>query len=85
MDSNLTVSKINKCRYNLKKYLESEWNVSKVIDYSDDDIEKLYSSSKPMNSPIQFGNASGCDFSLYHKNYTFSTRDELFRKIIVFY
>jgi len=67
MDSNLTVSKINKCRYNLKKYLESEWDISKIIDYSDDDIEKLYSSSKPMNSEIQFGNASGCDFSLYHK------------------
>ena len=39
MDSNLTVSKINKCRYNLKKYLESEWDISKIIDYSDDDIE----------------------------------------------
>ena len=68
MDSNLTISKINKCRYNLKKYLNEEWNVSHIIDYSDDEIEKLYRSSKPINSKIQFGNSSGCDFSLYHKN-----------------
>ena len=68
MDSNLRVNKINKCRYNLKKYLNDEWNISHIIDYSDDEIEKLYRSSKPMNSQIQFGNASGCDFSLYHKN-----------------
>ena len=68
MDSNLTVSKINKSRYNLKKDLESEWDVSSIIDYADDDIERLYRSSKPINSAIQFGNASGCDFSVYHKN-----------------
>ena len=67
MDSNLTVSKINKSRYNLKKYLEKEWDISSIIDYSDDEIEKLYRSSKPVNSSIQFGNASGCDFSLHHK------------------
>tara|TARA_Y100001958_G_C21190307_1_gene518583 strand:- start:47 stop:811 length:765 start_codon:yes stop_codon:yes gene_type:complete len=68
MDSNLTIRKINRCRYNLKKYLNDEWDVSKIKDYSDDEIEKLYNSSKPLNSELQFGNASGCDFNLYHKN-----------------
>ena len=41
MDSNLTVAKINKSRYNLKKYLENEWDISTIIDYSDNEIEKL--------------------------------------------
>ena len=68
MDSNLTIRKINQSRYNLKKYLDKEWNISTIIDYSDNEIEKLYISSKPVNSLIQFGSASGCDFSLYHKN-----------------
>ena len=67
MDSNLTIRKINRCRYNLKKYLNDEWDVSKIKDYSDDEIEKLYNASKPLNSELQFGNASGCDFSVYHK------------------
>ena len=41
MDSNLTVHKINASRYNLKKYLQGEWDVSTIIDYSDVEIEKL--------------------------------------------
>ena len=41
MDSNSSISKINKSRYNLKKYLEHEWDVSTVYDLSDSEIEKL--------------------------------------------
>jgi DNA-directed RNA polymerase subunit H (RpoH/RPB5) len=67
MDSNLTVHKINASRYNLKKYLQGEWDVSTIIDYSDVEIEKLYTSPKPVNTDMQFGSASGCDFSVYHK------------------
>ena len=67
MDSNLTVHKITESRRNLKKYLEDEWDVSTIYDYSETEIEKLYTSPKPVNTDIQFGSASGCDFSVYHK------------------
>ena len=67
MDSNLTIRKINQTRYNLKKYLNDEWDISPIIDYSDNEIEKLYRTNKPISSPLQFGNASGCDFTLNHK------------------
>ena len=67
MDSNSSISKINKSRYNLKKYLESEWGVDEVYDFSDLEIEKLYRVPLPKNSGIQFGYASGCNFSLFHK------------------
>ena len=66
MDYNLSIKKINQSRYNLKKYLESEWNVSDIIDYSDSEIEKLYRISKPNNANINYGHASGCNFTLYH-------------------
>lgn len=67
MDSNYTINKINKSRYNLKKYLQEEWNVDTIKEYSDSEIEKLYRVNKPSNSDIYFGNASGCNFTLYHK------------------
>ena len=67
MDSNLTIKKINRTRYNLKKYLESEWDTDPMIDYSDNEIDKLYRTPKPINSPLQFGNASGCDITLNHR------------------
>lgn len=67
MDSNNTISKINRSRYNLKKYLSEEWNTDPIKEYSDSEIEKLYRTSKPSNSDIYFGNASGCNFTLYHK------------------
>jgi len=67
MDSNLTIQKINHSRYNLKKYLDSEWDISVIKDYSDKEIDKLYKTTKPSNSDIHFGYASGCNFSLYHK------------------
>lgn len=67
MDSNLTIRKINQTRYNLKKYLSDEWDISPIIDYSDNEIEKLYRTNKPISSSTNFGNASGCDFTLNHK------------------
>ena len=68
MDSNSTISKINRSRYNLKKYLDSEWNTDDIKDYSDIEIEKLYRTSKPTSSDIYFGSASACNFTLYHKH-----------------
>ena len=64
MDSNLTISKINKSRYILKKYLENEWDVSDIKDYSDEEIEHIYNISKPDNNGINFGNASSCNITL---------------------
>ena len=68
MDSNSTISKINRSRYNLKKYLDSEWKTDDIKDYSDIEIEKLYRTSKPTSSEIYFGSASACNFTLYHKH-----------------
>ena len=67
MDSNSTVSKINRSRNNLKKYLNEEWMTDHINDYSDMEIEKLYRTNKPSSSDIYFGNASGCNFTVYHK------------------
>jgi DNA-directed RNA polymerase subunit H (RpoH/RPB5) len=66
MDYNSTISKINKSRYILKKYLESDWDISVIKDYSDDEIENLYNISKPDSNGINFGNASSCNITLYH-------------------
>lgn len=67
MNNNSIISKINRSRINLKKYLDSEWITDSIKDYSDIEIEKLYRTNKPSNSEIYFGNASGCNFTLYHK------------------
>ena len=67
MDSNLSIKKINQSRYNLKKYLDSEWDVSTIQDYSDNEIENLYKITKSNNPNINFGAASSCNFSLYHR------------------
>ena len=50
------IKKINQTRTILKKYLEDEWHVETIQDYSDEEIDMLYNSN---NSFIQFGNASG--------------------------
>jgi len=67
MDNNKTIRKINKSRYNIKKYLSSEWNVSDIKDYSDNEIEKLYTLSVPDSVGVNFGHASSCNITLYHK------------------
>lgn len=67
MDSNSTVHKINQSRINLKKYLENEWDTVGIKDYSDLEIEQLYKTSQLINSGINFGAASACNITLYHK------------------
>ena len=67
MDSNSTIQKINKSRYNLQKYLNGEWFTDEIKDYSDLEIEKLYKSSQHIKNGIYFGAASGCNITLYHK------------------
>ena len=70
MDSNSTINKITQSRYNLKKYLENEWNVDVIYDYSNKEIENLYKSSQNIKNGIHFGAASGCNITLYHKEIT---------------
>jgi len=68
MDSNSTIKKINASRKNLKSYLDEEWITEDIKDYSDLEIEKLYKSSNHIKDGINFGAASGCNITLYHKN-----------------
>ena len=64
-----TILKINKTRSNLKKYLEKEWDTSTIQDYSDKEIENIYTNKIAKKSNlISFGHASGCNFSLTHRN-----------------
>jgi DNA-directed RNA polymerase subunit H (RpoH/RPB5) len=67
MDSNSTVHKINRSRYNLTKYLSEEWETDVIKEYSDSEIEKLYKLSSNVNNGLDFGAASGCNITLYHK------------------
>jgi len=67
MDSNSTIKKINQSRKNLKSYLSEEWKTEEIKDYSDVEIEKLYKSSQNIKDGINFGAASGCNITLYHK------------------
>ena len=61
-------SRINKSRYTLKAYLEDEWDVSVITDYSDKDIETLYRQKVPQSkSLLSFGNATSCNFSLQNR------------------
>jgi DNA-directed RNA polymerase subunit H len=67
MDSNSTVKKINESRKNLKSYLSEEWKTDDIKDYSDLEVEKIYKSSQHIKEGINFGAASGCNITLYHK------------------
>lgn len=67
MDSNSTIKKINQSRNNLKSYLSEEWKTEEIKDYSDIEIEKIYKSSQHIKDGINFGSASGCNITLYHK------------------
>ena len=50
-----------------KKYLELEWDVSKISDYSNEEIEKLYT-MKSENNSLYFGKASNLNITLNHKD-----------------
>ena len=58
--------KVNRSRYNLKDILSIEWDTSELPDFSDQEIDKLYSLSSSNLSPFP-GVASACNFSLGHK------------------
>ncbi len=63
-----TITKINLSRKQLKQYLSNEWDVSPIQDYSNKELEKLYTMNTSKLSAIaSFGNATGCNFSLSHK------------------
>jgi len=61
------INKINNSRKIFKKYLELEWDVSKISDYSNEEIEKLYT-MKSDNNSLYFGKASNLNMTLNHKN-----------------
>lgn len=59
------VHKINKSRSLFKKFLEPEWDVSVISDYSDEEIEKLYNLKNSKN-PLSFGKAGNLNITLEH-------------------
>lgn len=59
--------KVNKSRYSLKEILSEEWNVTTIPDYSDKEIDKLYSIASATLSPFP-GVASACNFIVQHKD-----------------
>ena len=60
------IRKIKSSREILKRNLESEWEVSSISNYSEKEIEKLYT-SKSYNDNIYFGKGSNLNFTLNHK------------------
>ena len=62
------ITKINKSRTTLKSYLQKEWDTSTIENYSDKEIEAIYTNKtlKKQNI-ISFGQASSCNFSLQHR------------------
>jgi len=67
MDRFHTLLKIKKTRDNLRKDLESEWDTSIIQDFSESELQKLYTSKQSKNVRLSFGVASACNFTLYHK------------------
>ena len=60
------INKINRSRDTLKKYLNDEWDTSEILDYSNNEVEKIYT-SKAQNTEIVFGKASGLNMKLSHQ------------------
>tara|TARA_Y100000996_G_C22475821_1_gene624075 strand:- start:292 stop:1041 length:750 start_codon:yes stop_codon:yes gene_type:complete len=58
--------KVNRSRYNLKEILSTEWNTNEIPDFSNQEIDKLYSLSSANLSPFP-GVAGACNFTLSHK------------------
>ena len=44
------ITRINKTRFTLKKYLEKEWDTSVIQDYSDKEIENIYTNKTAKKS-----------------------------------
>lgn len=63
------ITKINLSRKQLRKYLENEWDVSPIQEYSNKELERLYNmNTSKLSNIASFGNATGCNFSLSHKH-----------------
>ena len=58
--------KVNKTRYTLKELLSDEWDTSNIQDYSDAEIDKIYSTNSSNLSPFP-GVAGACNFKVQHK------------------
>jgi len=61
------VNKINKSRSLFKNYLDSEWDISSISDYSNKEIEKLYNLKVSKNEDLYFGKATNLNMTLQHK------------------
>ena len=59
------VHKINKSRNLFKKFLNVDWDISAISDYSNEEIEKLYNLKNNKN-PLSFGKASNLNITLEH-------------------
>ena len=58
--------KVNSSRYNLKEILSTEWNTETLPDFSNQEIEKLYSLPSSNLSPFP-GVAGACNITFDHK------------------
>ena len=62
------VKKITKSRKVLHELLSTEYDISSLKLYSDNEIDKLYSIQVERNDPfVTLGNAVSCNFSVNHK------------------
>ena len=59
------IEKVNQTRYTLKEILSTEWDTDTITDYSNQEIEKMYSSPSSKDSVL--GVATGCNFTIRHK------------------
>lgn len=60
------INKINNSRSLLKKYLQPEWDISAISEYSNKEIEKLYNLKVPKNENLYFGKATNLNITLNH-------------------
>ena len=61
-----TSQKINRSRYSLKQILSDEWDTSQIQDYSQQELDKIYSIPSANGNPFP-GVAGACNFTLTHK------------------
>ena len=62
---NTVSQKVNRSRYSLKEILSSEWDTSVIQDYSDQELDKIYSVPSANLSVIP-GVAAACNITLSH-------------------
>ena len=59
------IEKVNQTRYTLKEILSTEWDTGTITDYSNQEIEKMY--SLPSSKDSVLGIATGCNFTIPHR------------------